>query len=326
MNEVTVIIPVYNAGRYLEESIRSVLNQTYPQWKMILVDDGSTDESAIICDQYAESDERIEVIHQRNQGSFSAVGSGLRKTDTEFVMFLDADDWYEPDMIETMVQAAGEYGADTVRCGYRKIYPDGHEEIPLPVETAIFEGTEIEDRILIPFFEEDANIYRRWSAARWDKIFRTDILQETYFKGNPKATIGEDLEMNLRYLAECRKAVSLDKHYMYCYRVMDSSLARGYSEKMRKQYEVLNQSIALIAADQNRPYASRNKYEDINLLIMLTELEHTKTISGTDRKIIRNQLESQIHDKKILLKKILNKNFPGKQVLQKVYWKLKNHS
>lgn len=114
---ISIIVPVYNVESYLAECIDSLVNQTYPHLEILLVDDGSTDGSGQICDDYAQKDARIKVIHKKNGGNTSARKAGLRVATGAYVQFVDSDDWVEPDMCESLMALAQEHGADVVRCG-----------------------------------------------------------------------------------------------------------------------------------------------------------------------------------------------------------------
>lgn len=117
MREFTVIIPVYNVASYLPRCIESVLAQTIKAQKIILVDDGSTDSSGIICDEYAKKDETIQVIHQSNQGLSAARNIGIDSADTTWITFVDSDDYIDTNMYETLFQNLENYDADLSICG-----------------------------------------------------------------------------------------------------------------------------------------------------------------------------------------------------------------
>ena len=111
---ISVIVPVYNVEKYLEECVESVLAQTYTDIEIILVDDGATDSSGQICDRYAEKDERVRVIHQENQGLSGARNTGLANAKGEYVYFLDSDDWILPEALGELYKRAGKEKADVV--------------------------------------------------------------------------------------------------------------------------------------------------------------------------------------------------------------------
>ena len=113
---VSIIVPVYNVEEYLERCIESVLNQTENNIELILVDDGSTDKSSFICDKYAENDKRVKVFHQSNKGRCIARNVGLNNSVGEWILFLDSDDWIEPDYIRSMIDVYNETGSKIISC------------------------------------------------------------------------------------------------------------------------------------------------------------------------------------------------------------------
>lgn len=126
--KVSIIIPVYNTGEYLRSCVDSVLAQTLEAWELLLVDDGSTDNSGAICDEYAQKDSRIRAIHKENQGVSMARNLGLELARGEYVGFVDSDDWVAPEMFGEMYRSARETGADIVMCDAVTVFGDGREE------------------------------------------------------------------------------------------------------------------------------------------------------------------------------------------------------
>lgn len=120
--EISIIVPVYNMERYLEECLESIKKQTFTNWECILVDDGSSDNSPAICEQYAESDSRFKAIHQQNRGLSVARNTALRTVSSEYIGFVDADDWIEPEMFELLYKLVTEHDADIAQVGFRKKY------------------------------------------------------------------------------------------------------------------------------------------------------------------------------------------------------------
>lgn len=124
--KAAIIIPVYNVAKYLEKCVNSAINQTERDLEIILVDDGSTDESPSICDALAEQDERIKVIHQANKGLGGARNTGIEAATADWIFFLDSDDYIEPETVETTLKA-GESGAEMVVFAMRNVDEDGRE-------------------------------------------------------------------------------------------------------------------------------------------------------------------------------------------------------
>ena len=127
---ISVIVPIYGVERYLEECIESILSQTYPALEVILVDDGSPDRCGEICDRYAQRDDRIIVIHQKNAGAAAARNAALRIASGEYIGFVDGDDYLEPDAYEKMLEAMLAHRADIVHGSIRFVYVNG-TELPL---------------------------------------------------------------------------------------------------------------------------------------------------------------------------------------------------
>ncbi len=121
---ISVIIPVYNIELYLEQCLDSVIDQTYRKLEIILIDDGSTDKSGVICDEYEIKDPRIIVIHQENAGAAAAKNAGLRKATGEYLAFVDGDDWLESFAYQTMINIMHEEKTDVVECAFRNVFPD----------------------------------------------------------------------------------------------------------------------------------------------------------------------------------------------------------
>ena len=118
-NKITlsIIVPVYNVEKYLEDCVESLLNQTYQNYEIILVDDGSTDTSGQICDEYS-GDSRIHVIHKANEGAGAARNTGIEIATGDYITFIDSDDYIAGCYLERMVQTAEQTGSDIVQCGY----------------------------------------------------------------------------------------------------------------------------------------------------------------------------------------------------------------
>ena len=125
MAYVSVIVPVYQAEKHIEKCVNSVLEQTFTDWELILVDDGSKDGSGAICDKFARSDTRIRVIHQENTGVSGARNAGIKASSSEYIAFLDSDDYYKPDMLDKLIGALKNSVADSAGCGHIYLYPDG---------------------------------------------------------------------------------------------------------------------------------------------------------------------------------------------------------
>lgn len=188
---ISVVMPVYNAEDYLKKSIESILHQTYPVWELILVDNGSEDDSFKICQDYAKKEERIQALHQyQNKGVSAARNLGLEKATGDYVTFLDADDWIAEDYFEQLVRSAKETQADMLVCQYKKVYDADRENQGGAVEeelqeqqknaTKVYEQKEYVEHCLL-------NGYTHC----WGVLYKRSLLDGIRFPA--RITIGEDV-------------------------------------------------------------------------------------------------------------------------------------
>ncbi len=218
MNElISVIVPVYNTAQYLCECIDSILSQTYTCLELILVDDGSTDGSADICDKYAEKDTRVRVIHKPNEGVSTARNAGLAACSGDLISFVDADDWLDLQMYEKLVKCLNENDADAAMCGFVD-YPHGRR-----VEKGLFP--------VLPcgFAETVYQMMRRngYFTSPWAKIFRRDLV---FWEGgpvrfDPALAHSEDEVWLLEVLRNCKYTAFLPVA-LYFYRPREDSVGR----------------------------------------------------------------------------------------------------
>ena len=127
MKKISIIVPIYNIEKYLPRCLDSILAQTYKNLEVILVDDGSVDNSGMIADKYARKDQRIKVIHQVNQGVSVARNTGIDLATGDYIGFVDGDDYIEPDMYEILMRIIDEQQVDIAHCGYQMVYPSKTE-------------------------------------------------------------------------------------------------------------------------------------------------------------------------------------------------------
>ena len=170
---VSIIIPVYNTAQYLRKCLDSAKNQTYENLEIICVDDGSTDGSEKIVDEYLD-DDRFVIIHKENGGESSARNTGLLKCTGNYIGFMDCDDWIEKDMYKTLVEAIEANEADMAAASWFKSYDDEEKEAVnlKPVDKGVFNR----DKLLRYIYERDT--YQGF-AYMWDKLYSRKVLTET---------------------------------------------------------------------------------------------------------------------------------------------------
>lgn len=144
---ISVIVPIYKVEQYLDKAVQSVLNQTYPHFELILVDDGSPDSCPQKCDEWAKKDKRIKVLHQPNGGLSDARNAGTAIASGEYVIYLDSDDYFAPTLLQTLLTNLKDTGADISSSGATLVYEDKPEPELKKTEKQVFEGYDVFDTL-----------------------------------------------------------------------------------------------------------------------------------------------------------------------------------
>ncbi|AHM57177.1 putative glycosyltransferase EpsJ [Peptoclostridium acidaminophilum DSM 3953] len=196
---ISVVVPIFSNEKYLRRCLDSIVNQTYENLEIILVDDGSTDGSGAICDEYESRDKRIKVLHQTNQGVSAARNAGLKECQGEYIGFVDGDDWIEKDMFSFLSGLLEENGADMAACGY---YLNDKEDPDLDMERPpeiITQESAIEKSLELKEFCFDSSVY--------NKIYRIDIYKKNGIEFDEDIAIGEDMLWLCRFIICSEKIV-----------------------------------------------------------------------------------------------------------------------
>ena len=207
-DRISVIMPVYNVADYLPQCIESVLNQDHQDLEVILIDDGSRDNSGAICDEYAAKDSRVKVIHQKNGGAASAKNAGLRIATGEYLSFVDSDDYLEPNVYGYMLNVLKCHDADAAQFSFRNVYQTRTEDELL--QPGIVDGKDY----LVRFTKD-------WSCALlWNKLYRRELYDGIFFEEGHK--IDEEYFTYQGFLKPCK--VVCDDKIIYNYRKRASSV------------------------------------------------------------------------------------------------------
>ena len=221
---LSLIIPIYNASSYLAFSLESLLSQPFQDFELILVDDGSTDASPSICDEYAAKDERIRVLHEPHSGVANSRQVGLEAAKGMYILYVDADDQVDPCMIADMYQEAVTQKADMVICDYRELTYDG--EVYRKQEPTALSGEAIMEDIL------SGKLY----GALWNKMMRREWLQQTKASFPQGLTMREDLIFLSQCLPYASKIVYIPKAYYGYERRNASALTSHYVNESPAYY------------------------------------------------------------------------------------------
>lgn len=225
--DVSVIIPVYNTEKYLSACIDSVLQQEQVSIEIILVDDGSTDSSVIICDTYAHKYENIKVLHIQNSGPATAKNEGLKLAQGNYIALTDSDDKMEPYMLHKMVSAGYEHNADIICCNYKQIDEQGHVS---HLNSTNLQYVLNHEEGLIHFFSKD-KIY----SQCWTKLYKRQMLSNYNIINDSGLRTDEDFIFNIRAFVHAETTVIVDEP-LYEYTHRENSLAHAYFKKNISQY------------------------------------------------------------------------------------------
>ena len=150
MPAISVIVPVYRAEKFLDACVESVLSQTFTDWELLLIEDGSPDGSGALCDEYAAKDPRVRAFHQENGGVSSARNLGLAHAEGQCIAFLDSDDGFEPETLATLWRLRRESGTDTAGCAHWNVSPSGEQTPEKLLPAGIYRGDELREKVLYP--------------------------------------------------------------------------------------------------------------------------------------------------------------------------------
>lgn len=238
---ITVIVPVYNAELYLKDCLNSILEQTYTNMQIILVDDGSTDNSGEICDQYEKIDRRIEVVHIANGGSVYARKCGIERAKGIYVGFVDADDYIKGNMYETLTSNMIETNADFVHMGF---WEEREGKVSICVndfpEMVINLDREDDKIEFLNQYVLNAQKGRYLSYSIWSKLFKKELIEKVFLALPVSQQYGEDMLCLCGCILESDR-ISLCKEALYHYRVREESLSH------LKKEEYLFNEIKLLA-------------------------------------------------------------------------------
>lgn len=234
---ISVIIPVYNAQKYLKRCIDSILQQSYQNLEILLINDGSTDDSKMICDRYAAEDIRVSVKSIDNSGQGMARNIGLEAAHGVYISFVDADDYLEPDCYEKCIGEMQKYGADLCAFAYQKQDIDGKVFYIAPVRKACYKGKDIAGKFVLHFFGDSPDDDDLRGVAACMSIYRREIIEEgnVRFRSERKV-LSEDTLFNLDVCRYVKTAVTMETpFYHYCQNAV--SFSKRYRQDLLQQTE-----------------------------------------------------------------------------------------
>lgn len=281
---LSVIIPVYNAESYLPRCLDSLLAQTFTDFEAILVDDGSTDGSAAICDSYAERDLRFHCIHKENGGHTSARQAGLKQAKGAYAAFVDSDDWIAPAMYRTMCGAAMDTGADMVCCNYTAVTPKGDILCRASFADGLYEKAQLETQVYPRMLYSGTYFTYGEAPNLWNKLFRRELLEKNLNRVPLSLRLGEDALISYICLLESSR-VYFCGDFFYYYQSTASSLTHSMDESRLRENRTLFDAFLDIIDFSLYPCMERQLQFYIVYQCLLTFVPVFSSLSGSSKKL-----------------------------------------
>ena len=296
--KISVIIPIYNTAKYLKKCVDSVLGQTLRDIEIVLVDDGSTDGSSpAICDEYAERDDRVKVIHKENGGLISAWTRGVEESSADYVFFVDSDDWIDPDMLELYCERVDSSFVDGQIIAGNCIIEKGgkRKTVTHGLKPGEYKGPSL-DSLRSRILGEET---RPVTGSRCMKLFSKKLILDNMKYCNKAITMAEDVNITLPCLCDCQRLVILEGAYSYHYRIVDDSMAHGYNPKLLDNVFLAYKTFKRILRIKKIANADTQMDREFVMQLLL---------------VMRNELRGPGHDTVIRVRKI----FCRKNIREKI--------
>lgn len=299
---ISVVVPVYNVGKYVEQCLNSIINQTYKNLEIILVDDGSTDNSGKICDEFAKKDDRIKVIHKKNGGLSDARNEGMKVVNGEFIAFVDSDDFLDVDFYEYLMKLQNKYNSDITECNFINVYEDKLNEFKFPKKPE--ENVIVTDGIGAVFLlmSDDDGISTN-SVVVWNKLYRKSLFDEISF---PVGKTHEDQFTTYKLLFKANIFVtSTQIKYGYFQRT-DSIVNKKFNKKRFDTF---------LAFDEFLSYCEKCGYDEFKEKILrrylktgINFIKLLNSVDGSEKLELKEKLENLINNKYNYIKDYIENN------------------
>lgn len=250
---VSIIVPVYNAEQYLKRCINSLLNQKYKNIEVILINDGSNDNSGKTCDEFALQYKNVKVIHQKNAGPSFTRNRGIDVAKGEYIQFVDSDDYIEPDMTQKMVDSLSK-NVELVICGYKSTFLVGGNNVfrnnRCPIEGK-YKFSE--------FMSHFSELFRNTLInPLWNKLYITNLIRKNNVRFKENIKIGEDLLFNLEYFKACDNVIVIDESLYNYLIISNNSLTNSFNKEYFRNQQMLFEILREFLSNNNN-YIGKNK-------------------------------------------------------------------
>lgn len=291
---LSVIIPVYNCEKYIEECLDSIISQKYTNLEIVVVNDGSTDNSLKICERYRLKDPRIKIINQKNKGSVAARKAGLKNSSGKYITFVDGDDYVESDLYSLIMENIDD--ADVFAFGFTSFFPDGAKiKNTNGIKSGVYEGVDLREIKESQVFSIENKIFNVFPSV-WSKVFRKEIIDSNMSRINECIRLGDDAALTFPAIFESNEIIINNEIFGYMYRQnVGGSITSNYRYSdfvgIENLYNLLYNSII-----ENMGHLG-NQLEEYFIFLFRTEM--VKEMSNPSISTLKEKLIHLIEIKKL---------------------------
>ena len=270
-----MILPIYNMEKHLEKCINSLLVQTHQNLEIILVNDGSKDNSIEICQNYAQKDSRIVVIDKPNEGVAIARNTGMKAAKGDYITFVDPDDWIEPNMYESILAQLKKWDAPVCLCNFYKDTKRRSQAKRFDFKEEVLEGNEIVDKLINDMIGMSDLLpkYTMIMGSVWRGLYKRDFIEENNIEFIPKITIMEDLVFMVQVLLKCQR-VAIDKGVWYHYVQHSQSALHSYNHQLWEDQLVVYENLEKSLREAQLEEEMRNRLDIRYIGMVLTAIKN----------------------------------------------------
>lgn len=311
---ISVIVPVYNAEKYLNKCVESLINQTYKDIEIVLVNDGSKDNSGSLCDEYAKNDSRIKVVHKENGGLVSAWKAGVKASTGKYLSFVDSDDWVDTCMFEEMVEktSKGKY-LEMISSDYiiERVSKGTQEYVYQKLEPGEYDKETLKTKIVPQLL---GNEFRYVTISRCMKLISRELIEKNIDYADERLRMAEDMSATLPALLDCERLVVMEHKAYYHYLYVDESMVHSYDKTAYASMELLVEIVSRILDDRFKGeelefMKNRLDKEHIFFLLLAVKNESRGNPSGYRKNILKihNENEDVINNTEVEIDSRSNK-------------------
>lgn len=314
---ITIVVPIYNAEKYLNRCIESIVNQTYENTEIILVDDGSPDNCPQMCDEWAEKDSRIKVIHKENAGAGMARNTGLDNANGEYIFFIDSDDYVSTQIAEKCLLNAEKYDSDVVIFGRCDTFENGKQiEKKILTEKIIFDRNDIRNELIPAMLTYEFGI----GMSIWSKMYKTETIKKLNKRFvSERELFSEDVYFAIDFFADIDTVTVLNEN-LYYYFVRENSLSRSFDpNRHQKQNDYFYIKTIELAQKKN---LSVKTLEHIAVRYHMYSIANMKQIILADLDKQKKKIFRSFFENDILLSTLTDEILHHEERNSQLFWKL----